>query len=215
MKNLILILILITSLNVSAAEERNGTWLGTFAKKELSENYSYWIETQVRYNIDLGNTSQVLYRTGLLQKYGTNQGLGYLYAYIQSGDNREHRFTLQHTHKYGETSGIYFSHRARLESRYLEETTESFEPAARARYLIRAEQNQVNKYNFVVWNELFLNLNHTNWNGDQTNDRNRLFIGLKKAFFNSNRFEIGYLNQFIPRETGDVSEHIATVYMFF
>lgn len=215
MKKLISIFILLVTFHSNAAEEVHGAWLGTFAQKKLTENYSYWIETQVRYNLDLGNTSQVLYRTGLLQKLESTQGLGYLYAYIQSANNREHRFTLQHNLKYGQLSGFTFSHRARLESRYLEEVTESYETGSRFRYLLRAEQNQANTYNLVVWNEIFLNLNQTAWNGNQSTDRNRFFIGIKKNFLETNRFEIGYLNQFVPRESGDISEHIATVYLFF
>lgn len=198
-----------------AAEDQKGMWLGTFANKKLTENYSFWIETQLRYNLDEGNAAQVLYRTGVLQKLNERQGLGYLYAFIQSGLNKEHRFTLQHTQSYGNLSNYKFSHRVRVETRHLEETTESFEAAGRLRYLLRAEQRDDKNYALVVWDEVFINLNETSWNGHDTQDRNRFFIGVKQEFFASNRLELGYLNQFIPRESGDISEHIATVYLFF
>lgn len=87
-----------------AHENNKGSWLGTFAHKKLTETFNYWIETQVRYNLDLGNTAQVLYRTGVLQKISATQGLGYLYAFIQSGNAKEHRLTLQHTQNYGNFS---------------------------------------------------------------------------------------------------------------
>ena len=214
MKKLLLILFFIFSSSL-AAKNQNGTWLGTFSKKQLSETYSYWIETQVRYNTDLGNTSQILYRTGLLQKVSQSEGVGYLYGYIQSGNTREHRFTVQHTQKYGQAVGLSFSHRARFESRYLEKTTQTYETAGRFRYLLRAEQDESSGYNLVLWDEIFLNLNETEWNGDQTNDRNRFFIGFKRKFLESNRVEFGYLNQFVARESGGISEHIATLYVFF
>lgn len=206
---------LLFSTALLASESYKGMWLGTFANKKLDNNLSVWLETQVRYNLDFGNTSQVLYRTGVLQKTKNKQALGYLYAYIQSSNSREHRLTLQHTNTYGAYTSFNFSHRARLESRHLEETTKSYENSMRARYLLRAEQNHHSIYNLVLWNEVFLNLNKTSWNGDQTFDRNRFFAGFKRSFFSSNRFEFGYLNQFVPRDSGDTIEHIATLYLFF
>lgn len=213
MKLLLLSFIFLNS--VFAVEVDNGLWLGTFSQKKLTDKYSLWIETQVRYNLDIGNTSQVLYRTGVLQNLNQNQGLGYLYAFIQSGANREHRLTLQHTANYGEALGFKLSHRARLESRFLEETTMAHESAGRLRYLFRADQLNYTSYGLVIWDEVFLNTNETAWNGETTTDRNRFFIGFKKMFFDSNRMEFGYLNQFTPRESEDVSEHIATFYFFF
>lgn len=40
-----------------ASQSHKGTWLGTFANKKLDNNLSVWLETQVRYNLDFGNTS--------------------------------------------------------------------------------------------------------------------------------------------------------------
>ena len=198
-----------------ALENNKSSWLGTFANIKLTEKFNYWIETQVRYNLDLGNTAQVLYRTGVLQKMSETQGLGYLYAFIQSGNAKEHRLTLQHTQNYGNFSEVKLSHRARLESRFLEDDVQSYDTGARVRYLLRAEKLHSHHYAFVIWDEVFINLNKTSWNGNDHLDRNRFFIGVKKGFLNSNHFEIGYLNQFVPRDSGDISEHIATFYFFF
>jgi hypothetical protein len=195
-----------------AANKKESGWLGTFSKKKLSEKYFYWIETQVRYGFDRGATNQVLYRTGLLQKITENQSLGYLYGHISGVTSKEHRLTFQHGMKYGALRNIKFSHRARLEARFLENVTDD---AGRFRYLIRGEQSKAASWGLVVWDELFINLNKTNWNGDKSFDRNRFFVGMKKTFFGSNRFEIGYLNQFVPRDNGDTSEHAIVVYMFF
>lgn len=197
-----------------AAETKESLWFGTFAKKALTEKYSFWIETQVRYGIDTGSTNQVLYRTGLLQNLNDKHGLGYLYAHIQSPTSREHRLTLQHTMNHGSIDQSYkLSHRARLEGRFLEGVSQ--DNAGRFRYLLRADQIQFSSWGLIVWDEVFINLNKTKWNGDNSFERNRFFIGLKKLFLESNHLEVGYLNQTVPRKTEDTSEHILALYLFF
>lgn len=214
MKSLLIAFLLLSHM-CFAVEHSNGAWLGTFANKKLTASFNYWMEAQVRYSLEQGNASQILYRTGFLQKVNQHTGLGYLYAFIHSNGNKEHRLTIQHTQNYEKFAGFNFSHRARFENRFLEEDTQSYEAAGRARYLLRLDQIDYIKYAIVIWNEIFINLNETSWNGNDMQDRNRFFIGLKRTFFDSNRFEFGYLNQFIPRGSGDISEHIATFYFFF
>ena len=189
----------------------NGFWLGTFAQKKLTYKYSLWAENQVRYSFDLGGTEQTLYRAGLLQKLNRKHGLGYLYGYVQSSSLKEHRLTLQHTQKYGRISGHKLSHRVRLEIRLFED---SIEDIYRLRYLVRTQKNIIgSKWKFVGWNEVFLNLNQRNSN-DEFFDRNRLFLGTRKPFFESN-LELGYLNQYVPRSGTSVMQHLAVLYVFF
>ena len=191
-----------------ASQQNLGSWLGTFSHKQLNEHISVWMETQVRYNLELGQTGQVLYRSGLLQKKTQKEQLGYLYGFIQTQLTREHRMTLQHTYKY---SKYNLSHRARIEGRFFERDFPERQDGARFRYLLRAD----NRFDFVVWNEVFLHLGRTDWNNGMLWDRNRLFLGHKKNWGDSNRMEWGYLNQFIPQSTRDVSEHLIVFYFFF
>ncbi|NQZ02944.1 MAG: DUF2490 domain-containing protein [Bdellovibrionales bacterium] len=192
-----------------ATDERTGAWLGTFTNKKLNENYSFWAETQLRYGLDIGRTRQILYRTGILQKISEKHQFGYLYAYIQSATLNEHRFAFQHVQKYGEVSDYSLSHRVRFEARFLEDNDDD---AGRFRYLFRANQSDKTN-NVVFWNEVFINLTTDSWNGEQAFDRNRLFLGLRRKFFDSN-IEFGYLNQYIPRYNRDISEHLFVIYFF-
>lgn len=194
----------------SAAENQAGSWLGTFAKEKLTPNFSAWMETQVRYALDEGGTEQVLYRAGLLQALSVETELGYLYGYIQSNLFKEHRFTLQHTTPYGKAKGFNAAHRMRLEYRRPED---GLEASWRYRYLFRAESEAKGDSSLVVWDELFFNLDRTDWNGKNSLDRNRFFIGWGEQYSNA-KSEIGYLNQFVPRDSGDVIEHILVFYFF-
>lgn len=68
-------------------------------------------------------------------------------------------------------------------------------------------------FNFLVWDEIFLNLTDDEWTGERFDERNRFFIGLKKPN-QAHSVEFGYLNQFVPRSE-DIVEHIAVLYLFF
>lgn len=211
LKNTFFFAVLFCSLETWAATSKNSGWLGTFSKKEITENYKAWVEAQMRYGFDQGGANQILYRTGLLYDLSPRHEFGFLYAFIQTGLQKEHRFTVQHSQKYGEWLSLNFSHRMRLEARFLEDNDDD---AGRFRYLIRGEGELQSTPSFVLWNEVFVNTSVDSWTGDYTLDRNRLFVGFKIKVFNS-RTEIGYLNQFVRRRSGDVSEHVATMYWFF
>ena len=196
--------------NPTSAEtvKHNGTWWGTFTKKEIATNLSLWAETQLRYNLSTGGMAQILYRTGLLKKVNTHE-LGFLYGYIQSNTAKEHRLALQHIKNYKDYIGVNLTSRARLEYRVLENTEET---ASRFRLLLRYVKNL--KYPLVIWDEIFINTQKVSWNGNQTNDRNRLFIGTNFKL-NDSTVEYGYLNQRTPRKSRTVSEHIFVLYFNF
>ena len=189
-----------------AAIQQSGGWWGTFSNHKLSNDNSFWVETQLRYNVSHGQLGQILYRTGLLQKMGDSMGLGYLYGFIQTPGAREHRLALQHTMKYSST----LSHRIRVEYRDLEDNDDL---GYRFRYLFRYQGKKLFDHEFVFWNELFLNLNKTSWNGNRSMDRNRLFFGLRKKLGHLN-LEYGYLNQYVPRDK-KIYEHLFVLYLFF
>jgi len=209
---LVFLTVTIFSTNAMAQEnlQKGGGWLGTFAKKSIDEDFSFWAETQARYDFEVG-VGQILYRTGLLYNLRSQNSLGFLYGYIQGGNNKEHRWTLQHGEKYGSWGLVDFSHRVRLEGRSLEGGDDS--AAWRFRYLLRAQTNHKSCYKYVAWNETFVNMTNDVWTGSTTWDRNRFFIGIRQKFYNSN-FEFGYLNQWVWRNPRDTVEHLLVIYLF-
>jgi len=212
MKHLIFLSILISSFNILAAENKYGEWFGTFTKKNLSDRLSLWSETQLRYSYSDGAMAQVLVRMGLLDQVNPNHELGYLYGFIQSGHSKEHRLALQHSMTYLSSSETKLSHRIRLEARFIEDISSD---ASRFRYLLRFQKNNfLSDFNGVIWNELFINTQKVSWNGNQSFDRNRLFLGLNKKI-GETKYEFGYLNQYVSRDSRDIIEHLAVLYLFF
>ncbi len=60
----------------------------------------------------------------------------------------------------------------------------------------------------IITEEIFFNLNHPDWVGNQTLDRNRVFIGVLVPMTETVTLEFGYLNQYIPDPGTSQVEHI-------
>lgn len=195
----------------SETDSSKGLWYGFFNKTELTKDTYWWTETQLRYDFSIKRMQQTLVRTGYLLNINESE-LGFLYAYINSETSDEHRFTAQHSMKYGNLFNSQFSHRMRLEMRTREDAKAQ---AERLRYLIRAQQNTNDKNKLVVWNEVFLNLKSESSTGNRLFERNRLFIGQRVRINDRIDLELGYLNQYIPRSNLERIEHILVGYLFF
>lgn len=210
----ILFLICLSQLTLASTNTKEGLWFGTFAKKEFMPTHFFTMEVQVRYNLSAGETGQMLYRTGITKQLPSGNEVSALYGHITTNKVIEHRITTQHAMTFDKLSNqnVKYSSRARIEYRTLEDVNgDSF----RFRYLFRSDiKKEYYEYTPVIWNELFLNITNQSWNGDQTFERNRLFVGLRGSFYDSN-YEFGYLNQYVPRKSQDTMEHIAVFYLFF
>ncbi len=200
---LLLIITTMFATSLMADEHKHGSWLGTFTKKKMTQNFDLWAETQLRYNWDMAGVGQILYRVGVLQKLTDYQGLGYLYAYIKSDNIKEHRYTVQHTFNYFYVEGLKLSHRVRLEARVLENSSDD---AMRARLLVKLEDDFIGQWSWMSYNEIFVNLSDDVWTGERTFERNRFYLGVKKPY-EEFTLNIGYVNQYVPRATQDTYEH--------
>jgi hypothetical protein len=178
-----------TSKGLAETNDDPNGWYGFFSKTELSKKYSWWTETQLRYNFDAQTMGQTLVRTGLLRSIGRSE-LGLLYAYIETGEVQEHRLAFQHAMNYG---GVFdrFSHRIRYEFRSLEVGGSISD---RFRYLLRYAGPKVfTNSSLVVWDEIFLNVDSNQNDQIDHLDRNRFFLGFRIPVKNLS-LEVGYLN---------------------
>ncbi|MCH7689032.1 MAG: DUF2490 domain-containing protein, partial [Planctomycetes bacterium] len=103
--------------------------------------------------------------------------------------------------------------RSRLEQRFFETGEDT---GLRFRQLVSWRQPfaYAEKYSFVLWDEIFVHLNDTDWGANAGFDQNRFFvgIGLKRNFDSRWRTEIGYLNQHIDRRgRGNLTNHLLSV----
>lgn len=205
----LVILSLFLSVTSQAADSKNGLWVGMFGKKAISDNYFLWSETQLRYDSTDSTTGQILFRGGLLRSLNENHEVGVLLGYIQTNQLKEYRPTLQHVYTGLKVASSAISTRSRLEFRDREDNSDL---SMRFRFLLRSATPISVQVDFVVWDEPFINLTREGWTGDTTLERNRFFVGIRKKF-EALSIETGYLNQFVPRKSGDLTEHLFVLYV--
>jgi len=194
----------------SADKDEMRSWLGVFSRKENNEkSLVSHQELQLRYNLENGSNQQMLARFGILKPMDKSNELGFLFGYIETGEIKEYRPTLQHI--YSQTSNeSRLSFRSRLEWRDWEN-----EQSNSLRYRLQLQLNYIltSQTSLIFWDEPFINVTTNKMSGHQLLERNRAFVGFKYPVSGFN-FEVGYLNQFIPRKS-DLTEHIAVLYLYF
>ena len=217
MKFFLVFLLAFLSVSQAFADQRDEqrVWLGIFAKKKITENYDLWAETQLRHDETHQTMNQTLNRFGLLRSLNEHHEVGVLFAFVQTGLMKEYRPTLQYVYKNNGPIDS-FSIRNRLEGRDIEDSATiagSDANSLRFRSQIRLSHTLNHDYDLVLWDEPFATLTHEKWTGNHFIDRNRAFIGTRVKYEQIS-FEVGYMNQYIPRQTRSVSEHILALYFF-
>ncbi len=168
------------------------------------EGWRYWLEGQGRFGNDSSRFSQSLIRGGLgydlMEKL--NLWLGYAYITTDRPFARdpfdEHRVWQQLLWTKPFALGTFMS-RTRMEQRFMEignETGWRF----RQFFKLTVPLEFAPDFMWVAYNEVFVDLNKTDWKPANGFDQNRFFTGLGYRFTPNIHTEIGYMNQFIRRK---------------
>ncbi|WP_154852752.1 DUF2490 domain-containing protein [Cyclobacterium xiamenense] len=197
---LIFALLFLMPVSLLAQSTDVGNWMIYFGDKKISEKWNWHHEVQYRNFNAIGDTEQLLLRTGIGYNLSENNnnlllGYGFIYSEPYIGDTdaktqfNEHRIYQQFITR--QTSGrVAFQHRYRFEQRFFEDDTR-----LRLRYFlgitVALNHNQLvdNTVYLSAYNELFVNTEQTVF------DRNRLYGGVGYRISKNVRTEIGYMNQ--------------------
>jgi len=199
MKNIIIIFILLP-ISIIGQQSDFGNWLIYFGDKKINNRWNWHHEVQYRNFNFIGDTEQLLLRTGLGYNLTENNnnihlGYGYIYSepYILGSENKtnfdEHRIYQQFITRqlFGR---VFIQHRYRFEQRFFDDDF-----SLRFRYFLASNvalnQNQMmnNTLYLSIYNEIFVNTMQTYF------DRNRFYSGLGYRFSDMVRVEIGMMNQ--------------------
>jgi len=181
--------------------------------------WQWWMEGQSRFFDDAGHLGQSLIRPGIGYKTLDNLSfwLGYAWIYTDPIANRstdEHRIWQQMIWNRTSDFGSLNS-RTRLEQRFLntgDTTGWRFRQFVKHTYPL-----YMDRLYSSVWNEVFVNINSTDWGAESGFAQNRFFLGLGAMLDNEKhyRIELGYLNQFINTPIGsDRVNHIISANLF-
>lgn len=198
-----------------------GAVVATGAIGERSVDLRYWLEGQGRFNDDSSRFNQGIVRGALGKAVGPGAVLWGGYAFIPTepvgvaNDTIEHRIWQQLTWRAPRTfAGLSLSTRSRLEQRFVDSGDET---GWRARQLIKLTRPlDAAGHRYVsIWDEVFVNLNRTDWGADDGFDQNRIFVGLGLRLGPGWVTEIGYMNQYVARPgRSDASNHVLSMTLF-
>jgi hypothetical protein len=199
MKKLLLILI-ISPFSLVAQQSDIGNWFIYFGDKKITSRLNWHHEFQYRNFNFIGDTEQLLLRTGIgynLTENNNNIHLGYGFIYNEpytGGTNEkinfnEHRIYQQFLSKQA-FSKVSFQHRFRFEQRFFENNFKlRFRYFLSTNIALNRKQMEDKTVYLSAYNEVFINT------GQNIFDRNRLYGGIGYRFSKYIRTEIGVMNQ--------------------
>ena len=193
-----------------------GNWLIYIGNKNLNNRWTWHSELQYRNHNFIGDTEQLLVRTGLgynLTEGNNNLLLGYGFIhsepYIAGSDFKasinEHRIYQQFITRQS-FGRVALQHRYRFEQRFVNEDVR-----LRARYFLGStialnNTGMADKTLYLsLYNEVFLNLKENYF------DRNRFYAGLGYKFNNRLRIGAGWMRQAVSNGAKDQLNFFAYV----
>jgi hypothetical protein len=173
MKKILIVFILLTSTSIctinaqETGENKFGLWAMYFGTNRVSEKLSIHTEVQYRTYELVSNFNQLLLRTGLNYHISDNAMVTIGYGYINTdlsfsepegeknfGENRIYQqFVLRNS-----VGKFRFSHRYRLEQRFIENAEIGSITEHRARYFLRVTYPLSEAWFLTVYDEIFINL---------------------------------------------------------
>jgi hypothetical protein len=181
-----------------------GNWFIYFGNQMINQNWNWHNEIQYRNYDFIGDTNQLLLRTGLgynLTENNNNVLLGYAFVnthkYItnseQKQESNEHRIFQQFITKQN-FGRFYFFHRYRVEERFLPDDFQ-----VRLRYFLSAsiplnkKTLDKNAIYFSTYNEIFVNTEKPLF------DRNRIYAALGFVINKNFKVEAGFMSQILEQ----------------
>lgn len=215
----------LTSGASAQTREDGGVWAMWAGQGDLAEfgpswsKVRWWFDAQSRFRDDGEELDTVLFRPAL--GYAINSrttalfGYGWFHTDPASGDDViEHR-PWQQLMWNAPVEGFTLQSRSRLEQRIVEGEDDT---GLRFREMLKVTIPVVEsgKVFASAFDELFFDLNDTDWGQRDGFRQNRLFLGLGWFFGGERRHsvEIGYLHQWIDGAAFDRQNHILSINLF-
>ena len=201
-----LFVFLLLGINNSLYSQKSeiGNWFIYFGNQKINQNWNWHNEIQYRNYDFIGDTNQLLLRTGIgynLTENNNNVLLGYAFVnthkYIPNSDQKqesnEHRIFQQFITKQN-FGRFYFLHRYRVEERFLPDDFQ-----VRLRYFLNAtiplnkKTLDKNAIYFSTYNEIFVNTEKPLF------DRNRIYAALGFVINKNFKVEAGFMSQILEQ----------------
>jgi len=199
---------LLAAVSVPAAAEVTTTW-GSWAQvvgegnlgfvDPRLEKFRLWLEGQGRWNEDWQHFYQGVVRAALGYSLSDRATLWVGYNFVPTQLQGRPYFAIQELwpgFRYIlPTDFGVFMFRTMLDVNFIRGDDVRFRPRQMFRYLHPFEFDK--RFSLVVWDEVFVRVNTTEWGGKAGFDQNRAFVGFGWSFTPELRAELGYMNQYV------------------
>lgn len=188
-------------------------WFSLYTQGPLPKENFYWsLDIHPRWREEGRNFDTLILRPSLIYKITPKTSIWTGYDTINNhpagqSSFQENRLWEQVMHQFEPFGALTLTVRTRFEQRDREDYSDI---AHRLRQMVRATtpSSLHQQLSWVVWNELFINLNQTDWGVMRGTDQNRLFLGANWKFDELSNLEVGYINQYVNGKTIDRENHI-------
>jgi hypothetical protein len=201
---LFVFLLVVSNSFVYSQKSEIGNWFIYFGNQKINQNWNWHNEVQYRNYDFIGDTNQLLLRTGMgynLTENNNNVLLGYAFVntqkYILNSDQKlesnEHRIFQQFITKQN-FGRFYFLHRYRVEERFLPDDFQ-----VRLRYFLNLNiplNKKILDKNAIylsTYNEIFVNTEKPLF------DRNRIYAALGFVLNKNFKIEAGFMSQILEQ----------------
>lgn len=188
-------------------------WFSLYSQGPLPKENFYWsLDIHPRWREEGRNFDTLILRPSLIYKITPKTSIWTGYDTINNhpagqSSFQENRLWEQVMHQFETFGGLTLTVRTRFEQRDREDYSDI---AHRLRQMVRATtpSSLHQQLSWVIWDELFINLNQTDWGVMRGTDQNRLFLGANWKFDELSNLEVGYINQYVNGKTIDRENHI-------
>lgn len=207
------------------SDNNTHAWFMYFGDHPVSKHWGIHLEGQARRATYVSSWQQYLLRPAVNYSFTPNIMVtaGYAFAYSYPyGDHPsstrnvpEHRFFEQLLLR-NKIKEVKLQHRLRVEQREIRirsaggPLTEQWQFRQRFRYMLRGDIPLPNKHLYLgLYDEVLLNFG--GYRGPRALDQNRAYgaLGFKVSQFE--KFEVGYMHQYVPQRNGLIVEHNHTL----
>ena len=183
-------------------------WAPVYLTVPLSSSFIGYMEVNPRFGDDVSELDQLLLRPAVGYKLTDHLSLWQGYAWVgnyQPSFREENRVFQQLLYRRKFPFVKVFS-RSRLEERFIGNTDGT---AVRALTMLRGDFPLPNapEWAFVVYDEIFVNVNSVGNGPDSGFDQNRFFLGMNREFTKYFNMDLGYQMQALNgRQSGFVNQ---------
>lgn len=188
-------------------------WFSLYTQGPLPKENFYWsLDIHPRWREEGRHFDTLILRPSLIYKITPKTSIWTGYDTINNhpagqSSFQENRLWEQVMHQFEPFGALTLTVRTRFEQRDREDYSDI---AHRLRQMVRATtpSSLHQQLSWVIWDELFINLNQTDWGVMRGTDQNRLFLGANWKFDELSNLEVGYINQYVNGKTIDRENHI-------